>query len=116
MTFDLLTILVFVLAGFLYAALMPPRGRGWFLFVGSALAIFWLQPPLPIRFSDFILPAATLLITVITWWAIRVPPERDRPGLERDDRLSIILLILLVFGLSLFRFVEAEYRVMRSTF
>lgn len=114
MTFDLLGILVFVVAAFLYAAFIPARGRGWFIFVGSSLAIFWLQPPLPIRFSDYILPTATLLLTVLTWWLTRIPGDPDQLKSKHEDRISLAIMAALVIGLAFFRFVDAEYRLTPS--
>ena len=54
MTFDLRAILIFIIAAVLYAGLLPKRARAWALLVGSVVAIYWLQPGAPIRFSPFI--------------------------------------------------------------
>jgi hypothetical protein len=56
MTFDLSTIALFALAAVLYRALLPARWRGWALFVASVVAVYVLQPALPIRYFDYILP------------------------------------------------------------
>ena len=114
MTFDLIAILVFAIAAVIYAALIPPKGRGWFLFAGSALAIFWLQPALPIRFSDSILPTATLVLTVISWWFTRNASEEVKSSSKREDRLSLIIIAMVVIGLALFRYLGAEYRLTPS--
>ncbi|MBI5564948.1 MAG: MBOAT family protein [Chloroflexi bacterium] len=110
MTFDLRAIALFGVLAIVYAAL-PARARSWALFAGNVIAIYWLQPPLPIRFSDFILPTATLAITTAAWWWTRSP---DQVSLTRDDTVSIGVMALSVIGLSLFRFVEAEYRLTPS--
>jgi alginate O-acetyltransferase complex protein AlgI len=109
-TFDLRAIAIFGALALVYAAL-PARARSWALFVGSVIAIFWLQPPLPIRFSDFVLPTATLAITIAAWWWTRSP---DQATLARDDAITIGVMALSVIGLSLFRFVEADYRLTPS--
>ncbi|MBZ0284454.1 MAG: hypothetical protein K8L97_27185 [Anaerolineae bacterium] len=110
MTFDLRAILIFVVAALLYSAFLPIRWRGWALMIGSAVVIYWMQPPLPIRFSDFILPTATLCITAAAWWFTRAPEQ----PFTREDRLALGLLAAVIVGLSLMRFVDAEYRLTAS--
>ncbi len=110
MTFDLRAILIFVAAALLYGTFLPIRWRGWALMIGSAVVIYWMQPPLPIRFSDFILPTATLCITAAAWWFTRAPEQ----PFTREDRLALGLLAGVIVGLSLMRFVDAEYRLTAS--
>jgi len=109
-TFDLRAILIFVVAALLYGAFLPIRWRGWALMIGSAVVIYWMQPPLPIRFSDFILPTATLCITAAAWWFTRAPEQ----PFTREDRVALGLLAGVIVGLSLMRFVDAEYRLTAS--
>ena len=73
MTLDLFVILILGGAAFLYAAIIRGKGREWALLVGSVVAIYWLQPSLPIRFSAYILQTLTVLLTIITWWLTRSP-------------------------------------------
>ena len=47
----LTNLLIFAGAALLFALLSKGRGRGWFLLVGSVLALFWLQPLAPIRWT-----------------------------------------------------------------
>lgn len=110
MAFDLRAIAILIVAAPAYG-LLPVRWRGWLLLGGSVLAIYWLQPPLPIRFSDYVLPTATLILTVTTWWFTRAP---DQTRLTRDDAGSIGLITAMALALTLFRFVEAEYRLTPS--
>ena len=110
MTFDLRAIVIFASAALLYAGLLPARARGWALLIGSVIAIYWLQPPLPIRFSDFILPTATLLITIASWWFSRAPDQSS----TRDDHITIGVIAAIVIALSLNRFIEADYRLTPS--
>ena len=114
MTFDLRAILIFGLAALPYAALLPARWRAWALLAGSVLAIYWLQPPLPIRYSDFILPTATLVLTAASWWVTRKPGDARQAGTRREDLVTLIVVTALVAGLSLMRFVDAEYRITAS--
>ena len=91
MAFDLRAIFVFGLAALPYAALLPARWRAWALLAGSVLAIYWLQPPLPIRYADFILPTATLLLTVASWWATRKPSDAQQAGTRRENLVTLIV-------------------------
>lgn len=114
MTFDLRAIFVFGLAAIPYAVLVRGRGRAWALLVGSVLAIYWLQPRLPIRFSDYILPTATLTLTVVTWWATRKPEDEAQRASVAEDRRTLLLIAALVVGLALMRYVAADYRLTPS--
>jgi hypothetical protein len=75
--FDLLTISIFAVLALLYA-LVPPSWRGWSLLILSVFGIYWLQPALPIRFADFILPTITLGLTVASW-QLTAYPSADAP-------------------------------------
>ena len=123
MTFDLATIAIFAVGAAIYAALLPARLRGWALLIASVVLIYRLQPPLPIRFSDFILPTATLGLTVACWWLCN--PKKVAGGQKqaasdgsadtvRDDRMTFAVIVALVLGLSLMRFVDADYRLTAS--
>lgn len=110
MTLDLRAVLIITAAALLYAALLPVRWRGWALYIGSAAAIYLLQPSLPIRFSDFLLPTITLALTAALWWVTRAPGQT----LTREDRLALLALVGVILALSLMRFVDAPYRLTPS--
>lgn len=136
MTLGLTAILVFGIAAVLYSAFMPGRFRGWALMIGSVIAIYWLQGALTPRFADFVLPTATIGLAVAGWWLTRPPgraflapapsaagqgesdPSDDRVELQnvpvRDDWLTLGVVITLVIGLSLFRFVDPAWRLTAS--
>ena len=82
--------------------------------IGSIVAIYWLQPTLPIRFSDFILPTLTILLTVVGWWSTRRPKDPEQKRTVSQDRTAILVTLLIILGLSFFRFVDADYRVTAS--
>ncbi len=109
MSLSLATIGVIALLALPYH-LLPGRTRPWLLYIGSLIAIYLLQPTLPIRFSDFLLPTATLTLTAAFWWWSRAPGQRA----TREDALALALMIAVILGLSLFRFVDAEYRLTPS--
>jgi alginate O-acetyltransferase complex protein AlgI len=110
MTFDLRAILIFVVAAFLYAGLLPRRARAWALLVGSVVAIYWLQPNLPIRFSMFIFPTATLILTITMWWFSRDPQHLDQIASLKEDRFTLIVVAGTVLILSLERLLPVEWR------
>lgn len=131
MTLGLAAIGVFALAALLYAALIPGRWRGWALLVGSVVALYGLQAPLAPRFADFVLPSATIALAVAGWWLSRpaqraflAPANRDTLGASpdtprppvyiRDDWLTLLVVVALILGLSLFRFVDAGFRLTAS--
>lgn len=114
MTFDLRAIFIFVIAAFLYAGLLPKRARAWALLVGSVVAIYWLQPNVPIRFSAFIFPTATLILTVAMWWFSRDPQHPDQIGSLKEDRLTLMVVAAVVLLLSLERLLPPEWRIISS--
>ncbi len=94
---------VLIFAAFsLLLALLAPRTfigkiRNPILLVVSVLAIYWLQPALPIRGMDFWLPTATLLIAVLGWL---ITSEREQRSLNANW-LTLVLLagtVLLLAG------------------
>jgi D-alanyl-lipoteichoic acid acyltransferase DltB (MBOAT superfamily) len=97
-----------------YAGLLRGVRRQWAILLGSVVAIYWLQPPLPIRFSDFILPTATIALTVIIWLFTRQQDSDEQAASAAQDRKTLLVIALLVVGLSFMRFVEADYRITAS--
>ena len=114
MTFDLRAILVFVIAAAVYAGLLKGVRRQWAILLGSLVAVYWLQPPLPIRFSDFILPTTTIALTVITWLFTRQAESEEQAATAAQDRITLMVIFLAVFGLSFMRFVDADFRITAS--
>jgi alginate O-acetyltransferase complex protein AlgI len=109
----LFEILIFGVAALLYL-LLPGRLRGWALLAGSVIAIYWLQPPLPIRFSDFIFPTATLVLTIAAWWFSRRPDDPAQQATRPEDRRTVLLILGLVLLLALNRYLEADLRLTAS--
>ncbi|CAG0932089.1 Peptidoglycan O-acetyltransferase [Thermoflexales bacterium] len=114
MTFDLRAILIFLIAAWLYAGLLPQRLRAWALLVGSVVAIYWLQPNLPIRFSTFIFPTATLILTMALWWFSRDPQHPDQLAALPEDRRTLIVIAVLISVLSLERLLPTEWRLISA--
>lgn len=111
MGLDLAVILVLGGAAFLYAALVPGKGRAWALFVGSIIAIYWLQPTLPIRFSSFILQTATVVLTTGTWILTRQRDDESQQATWKEDRIALLLIGLLITAMALNRYLGFEVRL-----
>ncbi len=103
-------ILVFAVLILLTTITLPVRWRQWALFVGSVLAIYWLQPALTIRRLDFLFPTATLALVVAGWLATRAPGQ----AVTRADRLAALLIAALVLVLSFGRYLVPAYRLTPS--
>jgi alginate O-acetyltransferase complex protein AlgI len=81
-------ILIFVVFAFLVALLRRWPGHTtlsarraaltrWLLLVGSVLAIYWMQPSMPVRYLDFWLPTATLGLAAWVWAGTREKREKS---------------------------------------
>ena len=82
----------------------------WLLLAGSVLAIYWMQPSMPVRYLDFWLPTATLGLAVLVWAATRSGHERNETrekGKELEERekgenwwaAAVLTGIVLLVGL-----------------
>lgn len=100
----LLLVLVAVLYRFIVSTQWGARGRGWILLILSTVAIFWLQPSMPIRFLDFWLPLGTLAITIYSWL---LTAEFDQKR-NRENWLAGVVILLLVLFIALTRYLSLE--------
>ncbi|HTX79986.1 MAG TPA: MBOAT family O-acyltransferase [Longilinea sp.] len=73
----LTTILIFGAAILFYRLIFQSRARGMVLLVVSTIAVYWLQPAMPVRSLDFWLPTATLVLVVLSWIVTTPPEERS---------------------------------------
>ncbi len=64
---SLLNILILIAASLLLRLAFPGKLRRWALLIASIVAIYWLQPALPIRQMDFWFPSATLSLILLSW-------------------------------------------------
>ena len=110
MTFDLPTILIFVVGALLYAALLP----GALARLGAADRQRDPDLPLAAAAADplqrFHPADGDLVLTVACWWFT----ARADQAADRSDRLTFGVIALLVLGMSLMRFVDADYRLTAS--
>lgn len=86
----------------LAAIFLDSGKRNFFLFSLSILALYALQPVLPIRFLDFWLPTVVLLLAVAFWLAYT-----PRESLKiRENLLAAIWLFVLILALGLTRYLD----------
>lgn len=104
-------IFVFATAALFYLFFMPCRMRKWALYIASVVAIFWLQPPIILRWLDFLFPTLTLGIVALSWVSSRTI---DLPW-TRDDSLAVVLMSVIIVGLSLGRYLAPNYRITPSS-
>lgn len=94
----LTTVLVFIGLALCLGLLIRSRGRLLLLLAVSALAVYALQPALPVRFLDFWLPTATLALTVLGW-ALTAPPEERTWGANWPGA-AVLGGVVLLLGLT----------------
>lgn len=106
-------IVIFGALTFLAALFFSDRLRGLFLFTVSLLAVYALQPALPIRFLDFWLPTAALGLATIFWISLRGAEWHS--ALQRDNLLSAAWMGLIILTLALTRFLPFDPLLTAST-
>lgn len=99
---DLAQIAVMLAAAALYVTILPVRWRGWALMIGSAMAIYWLQPSLAIRWLDYALPTATLALAILGWYFTLPSGAKPKPS----DAAACGVIVLIILVLSLARYIE----------
>ncbi len=75
--------------------------RGWLLLAASGLAVFYLQPAVPVRGLDFWLPVASLTLVAVSWLLTSTAEARG----QRENWIAAGVLIgtvLLAGGLRYF--------------
>src|SRR5579871_1366008 len=92
----LLNIAVFIVGAFVFTLAIPSRWRGIALLIASITAIYWMQPALPLRPLDFILPTATLILGVVGWLL-----TRQEADISHDNVITLIVMIAVVLALAL---------------
>jgi len=93
-------ILIFTAVALFLGLVMRNRWRVYLLMGVSALAVFLLQPALPIRSLDFWLATITLLLTVLGW-LLTTPSGKLR---ERDNLVGLAILLGIVVFADLTRY------------
>jgi D-alanyl-lipoteichoic acid acyltransferase DltB (MBOAT superfamily) len=91
---SIIPLLILTLAGLLIGWAIPARWRAGLILLISLLAIYWLQPALPIRSLDFWLPTISIGLTVFVWLITR---QATPGGSNRRANLVIGLVIAGIF-------------------
>lgn len=110
MSFNLTTIGLLIALALAYALFAPRRLRAWLLFTASIIGVYLLQPALPIRFSDYALPAGTLFLTAAAWYFTRDRDASAQPQTRRENFIALALMLVLSLGVALARFLPPEVR------
>ena len=100
---NLSTIIFFSLTSLAVGLLISNRSRKWLLLIGSVLAIYWLQPPLPIRNLDFWLPTATIALTIMIYAITRKPAE----SFWAENRNTTFVLVALILAIGATRYLPS---------
>jgi alginate O-acetyltransferase complex protein AlgI len=94
----IINLLVLAASALLIRLLPRPRIREWILLLACLLAIFWLQPSMPIRNLDFWLPFLTISLSLVAWEITATAGERsDKKNLLT---LAVISGVILLTGLT----------------
>lgn len=108
----LLQIFIFVAFALLVAWLRRSPGRivrevcesviRWILLAASLLAVYWMQPSMPVRYLDFWLPTATLGLAVMVWAATREKSQTDDKRERRENwwGAAVVAATMLLVGLT----------------
>jgi alginate O-acetyltransferase complex protein AlgI len=92
---SLLPVLILVGISLAIGILAKGRGHSWVLLIASILAIYWLQPSLPVRHLDFWLPTFALVLSGIGW-VLTNPDENKNFRINLTAGLVIAGVILLI--------------------
>lgn len=91
-------ILIFAGISLIAGIIRRSRLRLYVLFTASILAVFALQPSLPIRGLDFWLPTATLALVVYSWFA--TAPRSGRSLKQNWSVLCVLAAVILILGVT----------------
>lgn len=96
-------IAIFAALGLLAGVLGERLPRRWLLLILSVLAVFWLQPAMPIRNLDYWLPLASLGLSAVIW-ALTLPAGTNP---TRRDQLAGLSVLGLALAVGLTRYLPA---------
>ena len=94
----LIDVLILILSALVIRILFPGKLRLWGMLAGSILAIYWLQPALPIRNMDFWFPTATLGLILMSWGLTAEKEQLSKP--QNAWSIGISLVVVLLIGLT----------------
>ncbi len=97
-------ILVFILLGLVFRLLRHGRWRARLIFAASVLAVYWLQPAMPVRYLDFWLPTLTIFLAVLGWVITSIPQTR----FDKANIFTFTFTLLLIVLVGLTRYLEMD--------
>ena len=97
-------ILIFLAFALLLGGLTRKFQRVNLLLAASVLAVYWLQPALPLRYLDFYLPTLSVGITVLAWTLTASSGMRR----QRESLISGGIVLGLVLVLALTRYIGID--------
>ncbi len=100
----LLQILVLIPIAVLIGSLTSRIWRVAFIMGSSVLAVYWLQPAMPIRNLDFWLPTAAIGLTILVW-TISIKTKSTAAG-RSNDLVSALIVIGLILAIAAGRYFE----------
>lgn len=102
-----MSIIQILILGAIALVIRSGIGRSWYskalLFV-NLLALFWLQPAMPIRWMDFWLPTATVTIVMLTWFVVAANEEKK----TRRTFFTAGFVFLIFLGIGLTRYLNVN--------
>ena len=104
---SLVQILALIILALLIGLVSTVRRRNWLLLIASVLVIYWLQPASALRQFEFWLPTLTLVLTILSWLAVRQGAK-----ILREDTLTILVILAIVLILSLFHYLPFEHPIL----
>jgi alginate O-acetyltransferase complex protein AlgI len=91
----LLHIFVFALIALIIAWIPSRTWRGWLLFGISVMAVYNLQPEVPLRHFSFWFPTLTIILTFLTWLISGSGRAKFAPMDLRAFALAVGIIVLL---------------------
>jgi alginate O-acetyltransferase complex protein AlgI len=107
----LIHILVFTAIALLVSCIRSRTWRGWMLFGVSVLAVYILQPEVPLRHFGFWFPTLTIALSFLIW--VTTSPEAHR--LSADDLYAFALAFVLILALDLTRWLPAGFSLLAGS-
>ncbi|MBC8507251.1 MAG: MBOAT family protein [Anaerolineales bacterium] len=80
------------------AFFLNAQKRAFFIFIFSLVAVYALQPALPIRYIDFWLPTIGLVLVIVLW--IVITPHEIVKSRENIFTFGWILLVIVILGMT----------------
>ncbi|MBN1438185.1 MAG: MBOAT family protein [Anaerolineales bacterium] len=94
---------ILVFAAVSLAAGAIPRARKWILCAAGILAVYWMQPALPVRNLDFWLPTGSVGLAACVWAL-----TAGKGGGRRENAAAAAVVAAAILAVALTRYVAAD--------